>query len=472
MSEDAIAPQVRSVESMVERNRRQALGAGAKNPACHTCSTRMWISLFMDGTGNNRDQDIPKHCHSNVAALYQAHEHAPNRGIYALYIEGLGTPFRFDGYFKTRKVHSRAGVSTVTQEGYREAGNSTLGRALASGLTKRMEKAVFDFCEAIEETRIRKRVTEINVAAFGFSRGATSVRIFMHWLQRLKLIKRQGKNLFYDGIPLKVRFLGIFDTVESIGAPAANKMPELMKTTIPPFVERTVHLVAAHELRYSFPLTDTGSAPNVHRVVYPGAHSDIGGGYAPLEQGRKNRLARIVAHYMLQEARKVNVPLLSLGEMMRLKEDWVAGQALYDGFGDTKEAQKILEAYMAEVRPSGSVQQHFEAHMRQYERWIDSGQAIADVRSKQRNPQFRSNEAIRKALGVMDHLLKWCARTKSGQGVEEVNMAAGVSPQVARFFSELMHDSYEHFSATGGTAMQDTTHADYYKRREIKQPTR
>ena len=470
MSEDAIVPQVRSVESMVERSRRQALGEGAKNPACHSCRTSMWIGLFMDGTGNNRDQDIPKRCHSNVAALYQAHEHAPNRGIHALYIEGLGTPFRFDAYFKTRKVASRAGVSTVTQEGYREEGNSTMGRGFASGLTARMEKAVFDFCSAIERTRARSRVTEINVAAFGFSRGATSVRIFMHWLLRLKLIKRQGSALFYDGIPLKVRFLGIFDTVESVGAPAANQMPKLMKTTIPTFVERTVHLVAAHELRYSFPLTATGPARNVHRVVYPGAHSDIGGGYAPWEQGRSNRLARIVAGYMLQEARKVKVPLLSFGEMQALKS-WKKGEALYEGFGETEDAQKVLNAYMAEVRPSGSVQQHFEAHMRHYERWIDSGQAMADVRSKQRNPQFRSNQEIRKALGVMEHLLRFCAKTLSGQGITRVNTAAGVSPQVARFFSELMHDSYEHFSATGGTLMQDTKVANYYKRREINQPT-
>lgn len=73
-----------------------------------------------------------------------------------------------------------------------------------------------------------KGITEINVSAFGFSRGATEARIFMNWLQYAPNVTSQGsgssKKLFYRGKPLKAKFLGIFDTVESIGMAAQNKI--------------------------------------------------------------------------------------------------------------------------------------------------------------------------------------------------------------------------------------------------------
>ena len=109
----------------------------------------------------------------------------------------------------------------------------------------RLEKAIYELQETVEEQQARTRVDEINVAAFGFSRGATQARAFLNWLAEHSKISRRGDSLTYDGIPLNVKFLGLFDTVESVGGAGTNRQPELVKTSVPPFVQKCLHIVAA-----------------------------------------------------------------------------------------------------------------------------------------------------------------------------------------------------------------------------------
>ncbi len=123
----------------------------------------------------------------------------------------------------------------------------------------------------------------------------------------------------YDGIPLNFKFLGLFDTVESVGMAGTNKLPELIKTKVPNFVQKCTHIVAAHELRDAFPLTIVNG--NHRCVVYPGAHADIGGGYAANQQGRSHYLARIALLQMLDEARGAGLKMMSPGEM-QASEEW------------------------------------------------------------------------------------------------------------------------------------------------------
>ncbi|KAG1085887.1 hypothetical protein G6F57_019154 [Rhizopus arrhizus] len=49
---------------------------------------------------------------------------------------------------------------------------------------------------------------------------------------------------------------------------------------IPADVRRCVHMVAAHEVRGSFPV-DLVDGANCEQIIYPGVHSDVGGGYTP-----------------------------------------------------------------------------------------------------------------------------------------------------------------------------------------------
>lgn len=99
--------------------------------------------MFFDGTGNHRERDFPK-CHSNVAALYDAHQNKPEEGIIPLYYEGLGRAFSFRERYEETKVYTRGGVHTVKTEGYEEADDRDLGKGFADGITERLEKATFD----------------------------------------------------------------------------------------------------------------------------------------------------------------------------------------------------------------------------------------------------------------------------------------------------------------------------------------
>lgn len=459
---DVLTPKVRSVENMVQRAR----GATRKSssPACPVCHLKAWISLFFDGTGNHRERDFPK-SHSNVAALYDAHLEKPEEGIIPLYYEGLGRAFSFRERYEETKVYTRGGVRTVKTEGYEEADDRKLGKGFADGITERLEKALFELTDQIERLRGKLNVDEINLAVFGFSRGSTEARAFLHWLAAHSKVKKAGTKLTYDDVPLNVKFLGIFDTVESVGWAGANKMPELIKTKVPAFVEKCTHIVAAHELRGAFPLTQVDRA---HRcVVYPGAHADIGGGYEPDEQGRSNQLARIALLQMLDEARGAGLKMRSLGEM---KNDDYLWKTLYShSFDVPATAQKSLTNYLAAVKPSGAVMQHFQAHMDHYWRWIDSGLAMEDI--EQKRQAFKGNKDREDDFRIMKHLLTCTARTPEGRGKGKTPAKReGIPVPVESFFETYVHDSFEHFSATGGTLQMDISTADYYQLRTVVQP--
>lgn len=179
-------------------------------------------------------------------------------------------------------------------------------------------------------------VQTIHVSIFGFSRGATQARAFANWLIELcRLDARlagRGDAMTLGGFKLDVDFLGLFDTVASIGAGNTLGNSWLGRLfdghatwadaegnlRIPEGV-RCLHLVAAHEIRRSFPLDSIAVGQmvpaNADEVVFPGVHSDLGCGYSPCEQGRgvdptgADMLARVPLLYMYKAARLAGVPL-------------------------------------------------------------------------------------------------------------------------------------------------------------------
>ncbi|MFY0581809.1 phospholipase effector Tle1 domain-containing protein [Cystobacter fuscus] len=82
-------------------------------------------------------------------------------------------------------------------------------------------------------------------------------------------------------------------------------------------VEDCLHMVAAHELRNSFPvdslLQGLESPSNCREMLYPGAHSDVGGGYRPGEGARSRTngslLSMIPLRVMREQAIQAGVPL-------------------------------------------------------------------------------------------------------------------------------------------------------------------
>lgn len=179
-------------------------------------------------------------------------------------------------------------------------------------------------------------VQKIYISIFGFSRGATQARAFTNWLMSLCRLDAHlcGKDdsMTLGGFEVAFDFLGLFDTVASIGAGNTLGNSFLGKMfdghgawadaedslRIPTNVT-CLHLVSAHELRRSFPLDSISVkgevTPNCMEIVFPGVHSDLGGGYAPREQGRgvdpngEDMLTRIPLLTMYRAARLAGVPL-------------------------------------------------------------------------------------------------------------------------------------------------------------------
>lgn len=167
----------------------------------------------------------------------------------------------------------------------------------------------------------KPEILALRLYVYGFSRGAAQARTFCNWLQALVTTTTPDGVTEYRfaGLPISIQFLGLFDTVAAVGLAdsvpfAAGHMSwadETMRlpdddTRLPEdrrFLERCVHLVSAHEQRASFPLDSIrrcdrradGSLikdgqsryrANTEEFIYPGMHSDVGGGYPPGDQGK------------------------------------------------------------------------------------------------------------------------------------------------------------------------------------------
>jgi len=210
----------------------------------------------------------------------------------------------------------------------------------------------------------KPHLRKIRLSVFGFSRGAAAARAWTNLV-----VNRWGSAL--AGIPLQIDFLGLFDSVASVGfTPAMPRLPGLRSfeghamwagheyMPVPASVRRCAHLVAALEVRGSFPLDSVsqGNAlpPNCKEIVYPGVHSDVGGGYAPDDQGRALgrgaagdafKISQIPLAQMYREARMAGVPLAAPGAMRADK------QAI---FAIAPQLRDDFNAYVAATR-NGSV---------------------------------------------------------------------------------------------------------------------
>ena len=126
---------------------------------------------------------------------------------------------------------------------------------------------------------------------FGFSRGATCARMFCHYVngdlnltKSYKELTRLKKSYLtqFKATNRKVSFLGIYDTVSSIGINYDNNNIEYgLYSPNESWVEHTCHICAIDEFRDHFRLTDVGKSiyENAIEIYLPGCHSDIGGGY-------------------------------------------------------------------------------------------------------------------------------------------------------------------------------------------------
>jgi hypothetical protein len=344
--------------------------------ACKECPKPVWFTAFFDGTGNNYTDDgagsdnimtysssrpstpgdkgvtitFPGVKYSNIAKLaHFSHTENSNSRIAYQYIEGVGTKCMKSG---------------VNDTG--EGSDGPLGNGFANKGEARIDWMLTQLDK--HASKFMPYVNQINIAVFGFSRGVAQARAFVRMLTK-KLAIDSGEDELYwakaglDGKHPKVvvYFMGLFDTVASVGFGGSRLesiAPAILSATarivpipgsaiigeiaggvlrsmdkgghaewahdlrIPKHVLKCVHFVAAHEVREKFPSDsvrqDQVLPANCIETFYPGAHSDVGGGYAyNYQEGRSNQLANVALNNMYINAYKAGVPLKSPDAIMK-----------------------------------------------------------------------------------------------------------------------------------------------------------
>ncbi|MDQ2823424.1 MAG: DUF2235 domain-containing protein [Pseudomonadota bacterium] len=346
---------------------------------CAKCEGNVHLGVFFDGTNNNMEAHSKELGDTNIARLFNAYLDKHEKGYYCSYIPGVGTPFpeiREEGdsklgngfaigseervlfgltwvlnaihasafneaaYFTDAQVTALCCSQSIHSSIIRTDDHAALaslglenGLRIPDAIGDGMRETILkDHIKKLEKKLLKGRpvIKECFIDIFGFSRGAAQARVFCHWLDDLLV---DGK---LAGIIVHFRFVGLFDSVASAGFWSSVALGTIgvngghsgwadsRYLRIPASVKNCVHMVAMHELRKNFPLDtitiDGALPPHCQEFTYPGAHSDLGGGYTPgalgvsvgkdAYEGDALKLAQIPLNHMFDCAVAAGVPLI------------------------------------------------------------------------------------------------------------------------------------------------------------------
>lgn len=396
---------VRKLTPKETLQRMRALSCTLPKQNRPACSGQLHVGIFFDGTGNNMrdDFELPppeKRKHSNVVRLFHTYRNEPSNGYLSYYIPGVGTPFpeigdnnRYVGNVNRGSVGGERGEdrliwaftqllnaphefvlgsSQLIPDPMAKTIVGNVATASSPGAMRRVVLRTWQDKLKAALAGQKPRVEQINLSVFGFSRGAAEARTFVNWL--FEVCKNDGGGWTFADIPIRLQFLGIFDTVASVGAAnlfdngvlAGHQGWADNTQQIHPAVEQCVHFVAGHEVRSCFPLDSvrvkSHYPANAVEVMYPGAHSDVGGGYAPSALGvsptQDSFVSMIPGVNMYHEARKAGVPLLPWSSLRKEFQDALTPSA---------SVISDFNAYLREAKVrSGPVEEVGRQHMSLY----------------------------------------------------------------------------------------------------------
>jgi uncharacterized protein (DUF2235 family) len=254
------------------------------------------LVICLDGTGNRFS-----HRPTNIIRIVRSLANDPTQ-VLSYYDQGVGTFGLKETLFEWQKLPSRI-----------------CGLAFGWGL-KRIVGGAYTFLA-------RNYTPEDEIFIFGFSRGAFAARAVAALVRAAGLVAAHETHLFdyawsmllaregphhepdfelqarfkkTFGTPVNIRFLGLFDTVKSVGW---IYDPVIIPYTADnPIIQSVRHAVSIDERRCFFRqhLWSSTHSPktDLKEVWFAGVHSDIGGGYPP-EQAQ---LALLAHRWMLGEA--------------------------------------------------------------------------------------------------------------------------------------------------------------------------
>jgi uncharacterized protein (DUF2235 family) len=248
------------------------------------------IVVCCDGTGNQYGDH-----NTNVVNIFSALQRDPNQVIF--YDPGVGT----------FSVHPA--LTAIARKFLR-----TLGLAFGLGITENILDAYHFIMQTYKDGD--------KIFIFGFSRGAYTARAVAAMLHKcgllypknenllpyaMQIFKRELRQEIIDGFkatfcrPCKVHFLGLWDTVSSVGW--VWDPVTLPYTAHNPSVGIIRHAVSIDERRAFFRQNlwhPTKDKQDFKEVWFSGVHSDVGGYYCKSQSG----LSKIALEWMTVEAMK------------------------------------------------------------------------------------------------------------------------------------------------------------------------
>lgn len=239
------------------------------------------IGVFFDGTLNNlynvKSRALPDQSYqnalSNPALLYERYKDGPeynepnacggvDRMFRSIYVEGAGSS--------------------------RNQPDDSKGYIFGMGPTGIEARVVYGFRQVLDEIGLAggpPAIKKVVLDVFGFSRGAATARYFVNCIRnRMVMYVMGGGDSVTEYLPrdldVEIRFLGIFDTVAAFGiANNGINAPVNIHLKTEQVTGRIYHLTAGEEYRDNFRL-NRNIPGGGDTLELPGAHSDIGGGYA------------------------------------------------------------------------------------------------------------------------------------------------------------------------------------------------
>jgi len=465
------------------------------------CSDVVHISVFFDGTGNNKDADEELKKWSNPARLWRNAQTLKEQeeldkklsNNYAIYVSGVGTRFNgqlniFQRALAIIQDHGGLGLAAGTGGTRRlDYGEIQLNDALKQVMIMNAKKAEIDTSKYANEKKVssfaevekslsqHRLIKKINISIFGFSRGAALARAFTNQFMWQCESDCNGLTYGTGKYPIEFKFMGIFDTVASFGLPATNLNNNLTfdgcDMVIDERVKMCVHYIAGNEQRFAFPVDlihkENGEIANSNwkEIVYPGMHSDVGGGYAPGSQNVNDNYARIPLKDMLEEAVNAGVRMFDYNQ---LKGKHV--KIFKEQFEIKDETQRLYNVVKAEMQSSGKIQDQIISTMKVY--YAAYG-ALAEKKIVSVSQQARNDNKIREYIPIgpsdmateisrLEKLQKLTAPNTTGGinifrllspvskayefylGIDDWEFASwrkGASPEVMDFYQNYIHDS-------------------------------
>lgn len=263
------------------------------------------LGVFFDGTLNNKNNSEEK---KNNTEAFQKYGQAKKEDT-SYYNDWSNVARLWEGYDPATRIYIE-GIGTNDREKDR-----TLGFAFGTAETGIRAKVRKGCEEIVNKIPKGKKVSFLTLDVYGFSRGAAAARNFVYEIGKnaykatTESVSAQGTtisaNYDSDGMPtsetelpanghlglvlkrqgvevmnIRVRFLGIFDTVSSYSKyfsirPNFDDVEELSLNKLSK-ARNVVHFVAENEHRENFSLTHTRTG---QECSFPGVHSDIGGSY-------------------------------------------------------------------------------------------------------------------------------------------------------------------------------------------------